>query len=201
VDVNSPSTADETGTTSTGSISRASISGTPATSVTVGASYSFTPTASDSDGGALTYSITNAPAWASFNSKTGQLSGSPKSTDIGTTTGIVITATDGSATASLTAFSIDVISTAASGSGSAKVTWVAPTENSNGTALTDLAGYYVYYGTDASALSESIQVANPKTLNYEVTGLATGSTWYFAVASYTSTGQQSALSAISSKSL
>ena len=203
VDVNNPTTAAETGSTTSGSIARATISGTPATSVTVGSQYSFTPSASDTDGGSLTYSIANAPSWATFNTATGQLSGSPKSTDVGTTNGIVITVADGSATASLTAFSITVVSTTTTttSSGTARVSWVAPTQNSNGTALTDLAGYYIYYGTDASALTASVQVANPQALSYAVTGLATGTTWYFAVSSYSTAGQQSALSSISSKTL
>ena len=212
VDVNPGTAADTAGTSSssssssgstgsTGTIGRATISGTPAISVTVGAQYSFTPTASDTDGGTLTYSIVNAPSWATFNAKTGELYGTPKSTDLGPTTNIVITAADGSATASLPAFSIDVIAATAAGPGTATVTWVAPTENSNGTALTNLAGYYVYYGTDSSSLTESVQVSNAKTLSYVVTGLASGSTWYFAVSSYTTAGQQSALSAISSKTL
>jgi hypothetical protein len=201
VDVNPATAADTGSTTSTGSIARASISGTPANSVTVGTQYSFTPIASDSDGGTLTYSISNVPAWATFNAATGQLSGSPKATDVGTTTGIVISVADGTATASLPPFSINVVSTAAAGPATAKVTWVAPTENNNGTALTDLAGYYVHYGTSESDLSEVVQVASASTLSYVVTGLATGTTWYFAVSAYTTGGEQSALSAISSKTL
>jgi Putative Ig domain len=197
--LSSTATAAETGTAAT-----ATISGTPSTSVTVGTNYSFTPSASDSDGGALKFSIANAPAWATFSATTGQLSGSPKVTDTGTTMNIVITAADGSATASLPAFSITVTGTAATnpGSGSATVKWVAPTENSNGTALTNLAGFTVYYGTDASTLSQaqSVQVANPAALSYTVTGLASG-TWYFAVASYTTSGQASTLSAVSSKTI
>ena len=78
--LSSTATAAETGTAAT-----ATISGTPSTSVTVGTNYSFTPSASDSDGGALKFSIANAPAWATFNAATGQLSGSPKVTDTGTT--------------------------------------------------------------------------------------------------------------------
>jgi len=116
---------------------------------------------------------------------------------------IVISAADGSATAALPAFSITVTGTAAAtGSGTATVKWVAPTENSNGTALTDLAGYTVYYGTSASTLSQgqSVQVSNPAALSYTVTGLTSG-TWYFAVASYTSSGQASTLSAVSSKTI
>jgi hypothetical protein len=196
--LSSTATAAETGTAT------ATISGTPSTSVTVGTNYSFTPSASDSDGGALKFSIANAPAWATLNATTGQLSGSPKVTDTGTTMNIVITAADGSATASLPAFSITVTGTAATnpGSGSAIVKWVAPTENSNGSALTNLAGYTVYYGTDASTLSQaqSVQVSNPAALSYTVTGLTSG-TWYFAVASYTTSGQASSLSAVSSKTI
>ena len=96
VSSNPLSTANETAPTAT-------ISGTPATSTTVGTYYSFTPTASDSDGGKLTYSVTNAPAWASFNTATGQLSGTPKSTDTGTTFNVVISVADGAAHASLPA--------------------------------------------------------------------------------------------------
>jgi hypothetical protein len=116
---------------------------------------------------------------------------------------ILITAADGSATASLPAFSISVTATAATtGSGTATVKWVAPTENSDGTALTNLAGYTVYYGTDASTLTQaqSVQVSNPATLSYTVSGLTSG-TWYFAVASYTTSGQASTLSTVSSKTI
>jgi len=81
----------------------------------------------------------------------------------------------------------------------ASVSWVAPTENTDGTPLTDLAGYNIYYGTESSALTQTIQVANPAALNYVVTGLATGTTWYFQVTSYSSAGEESARSAISSK--
>jgi hypothetical protein len=196
--VTGAATADETGAPAT-----ATISGTPSTSATVGSNYSFTPSASDSDGGALKFSIVNAPAWATFNAATGQLSGSPKATNTGTTMNIVITAADGSATAALPAFSISVVSTPpTSGSGTATVKWVAPTENSNGTVLTNLAGYTVYYGTSASTLSQgqTVQVSNPTALSYTVTGLPAG-TWYFAVSSYTTSGQASALSAVSSKTI
>jgi hypothetical protein len=82
------------------------ISGTPGTVGTVGVPYSFRPTASDPDGQNIVFSVTNRPAWASFNTTTGQLSGTP--TSAGTFSNIVITASDGTASASLTAFSIVV---------------------------------------------------------------------------------------------
>jgi len=81
------------------------ISGTPARSVSVGSAYSFRPTASDPDGNTLTYSIANRPSWATFNTSTGQLSGTPSASQVGTYNNITIRVSDGRATASLAAFS------------------------------------------------------------------------------------------------
>ena len=85
------------------------ISGTPATSVAEDSAYSFTPAGSDVDAGDyLTYSITNMPSWASFNAVTGALTGTPDNADVGTTSNIVISVSDGTETAFLAAFSIEV---------------------------------------------------------------------------------------------
>jgi|GEM_PF-910084 len=86
------------------------ISGSPATSVSQGTAYSFTPTGADVDtGDTLTYSISNKPGWASFNSSTGALTGTPGNADVGTSGNIVITVTDNhGATANLASFSLTV---------------------------------------------------------------------------------------------
>ncbi|MBU2225898.1 MAG: tandem-95 repeat protein [Gammaproteobacteria bacterium] len=85
------------------------ISGAPATTVAQNATYSFTPTASDLDAGTtLTFSISNQPAWANFNTATGMLSGTPSQSDVGSYAGIVISVSDGILSASLPAFNIDV---------------------------------------------------------------------------------------------
>ncbi|MDE2050811.1 MAG: putative Ig domain-containing protein, partial [Gammaproteobacteria bacterium] len=127
-----------------------SISGTPPTSATAGTAYTFTPSASDTDGDTLSFSVQNMPAWASFSTATGTLAGTPTSTSAGTYSNIVISVSDGHTSASLAPFSITVNPSSSSGSGStgtAAVSWTAPTTNSDGSALTDLAGYHVYYGT------------------------------------------------------
>ncbi|WP_430458216.1 Ig-like domain-containing protein [Rheinheimera sp.] len=85
------------------------ISGSPATTAIEGAGYSFVPAAADSDGDTLTFTISNKPAWASFSSSTGALSGTPGKADIGTTSGIVISVSDGVTSASLPAFSLTVL--------------------------------------------------------------------------------------------
>ena len=85
------------------------ITGTPETTVAQDADYSFTPGGGDVDGNTLTYSITNKPTWATFNTTTGTLSGRPTNVDVGTTTtSIVITISDGTLTASLSRFSVTV---------------------------------------------------------------------------------------------
>ena len=68
--------------------------------------------------------------------------------------------------------------------------WQPPTENSDGSVLTNLAGYTVYYGTSPDNLSKSVKVGNPGLTAYSVTGLTSG-TWYFAVTSYSSDGVES----------
>lgn len=89
------------------------ITGTPATSVNEDSAYSFVALGADADtGDTLTYSITNMPAWASFNTNTGELSGTPANEHVGVTSNIVITVTDSaSASASLPAFSLTVVNT------------------------------------------------------------------------------------------
>lgn len=88
------------------------ISGVPNTEISAGQSYSFTPASSDPDGDPLTFSIQNPPAWATFSTATGALSGTPLNSDAGTFANIIITVSDGTNTASLPAFSITVIGNA-----------------------------------------------------------------------------------------
>jgi len=84
------------------------ISGQPATSVRAGSPYSFTPTASDPDGDALTFSVANRPAWLTFNSATGALTGTPSAANVGTYSGIIISVSDGLTSTALASFSIQV---------------------------------------------------------------------------------------------
>ena len=84
--------------------------------------------------------------------------------------------------------------------GSATLSWDPPTQNSNGTPLTDLAGYYIRYGTSADDLTETITVQGANVAEYEITNLAPG-TYYFAVSAYASDGSESAASNIATKSI
>ncbi len=85
------------------------ISGTPATQVMAKGGYSFIPAANDPDGDTLTFSITNKPAWATFDTATGQLSGAPTELQVGTTSAIAIGASDGNSIVFLPLFSVEVL--------------------------------------------------------------------------------------------
>ncbi len=173
------------------------ISGTPRTSVNVGSPYSFTPTASDPAGNTLTFSIQNLPSWASFSTATGALTGTPTAANAGSYTNIVISVSDGSASASLPAFTLSVNQVS---NGSADLTWTPVTSNTNGSVLMDLAGYRVHYGTSAKGMSTVVTLANPSLTTYLVSNLSSG-TWYFGVTAYASDGTESTLSNIGQKTI
>ncbi len=74
------------------------------------------------------------------------------------------------------------------------LTWVAPTENTDGSALTDLSGFLIHYGTQSDALTSSIAISTPGMLSYFVDGLISGTTYYFGVTAMNQNGSESALS-------
>jgi hypothetical protein len=173
------------------------ISGTPAASVNAGQAYAFQPTVNASAGSTVSFSVQNKPAWATLNTATGQLSGTPAAADAGIYANIVISASNGTASAALAPFQISVVKPVA---GTATVLWMPPTQNQDGTPLTNLAGFHIYYGNDPSTLAQMTVVTNPTLSSYQLANLAAG-TWYFAVAAYTSDGVESALSDVVSKTI
>lgn len=175
------------------------LSGTPPTSVTAGNAYSFRPTGSDPEGRTLTWSITNRPSWATFSTSSGALTGTPSASHVGTYSGIAIRVSDGVNRTSLPSFSI-AVNAAGSSNGSATLSWTPPTSNTNGSTLSNLAGYRIYYGTSSSSLNRTIQVANAGLTRYVVPDLSAG-TWYFAVRAYSSTGGESTNSNTASKTI
>lgn len=84
------------------------IGGQPPAAASTGTAYSFQIVASDADGDALTYSATGLPNWLSLNAATGLLSGTPGASNVGSSPGIVLSVSDGRASASLAAFTLTV---------------------------------------------------------------------------------------------
>ena len=181
--------------------SKPTISGTPPATVTAGSTYSFQPMATDANGAALSFSVQGKPSWSTFSIATGKLSGTPTTSQVGTYGNIIISVSDGKSSAALPAFSIKVVaSSIASPTGSATLTWNVPTTNTNGTPLTNLAGYYLRYGTSTNDLSEQVQIADPGDTSYTIAKLTPG-VWYFGISAYTASGQQSSLSNIASATI
>jgi hypothetical protein len=84
--------------------------------------------------------------------------------------------------------------------GTATLSWSVPTANTNGTSLTDLAGYVIHYGTSSAALTQTIQLTDPDLTSYVVRNLAAG-TYYFAISGYATTGMQGSDSPVVSKTI
>jgi len=74
--------------------------------------------------------------------------------------------------------------------GTALLSWTPPTLNTDGSVLTDLAGYKIRYGISSGSYSETIITNNPGLSSYLVEDLAS-STWYFMMTSFNSSGVES----------
>lgn len=75
------------------------------------------------------------------------------------------------------------------------LSWNAPTEDSDGTAITNLAGYTLHYGTTSMDYTGTIQITNPATTTYAVsTNNFPAGTYYFAISAYNTQQVSSALS-------
>lgn len=168
------------------------LTGSPATAVTVGQAYRFQPrTVNVSKGRSLSFTIANKPSWASFDTTSGQLSGTPISSQVGLFRDIQIALRDGAVHASLPAFSITVVPRApASTASSVTVSWQAPADNTDGSVVTNLTGYKIYYGEAPRNYSSTIQVPTTGLMTYVVENLSPGQ-YYFAVTAYNSLGEES----------
>jgi len=173
------------------------ISGSPAKSVVAGQAYVFEPKATVEAGKKATFSITDKPTWASFSATTGELSGTPAAANVGTDANITIAVSDGTTSVALPKFAIAVTEV---GTKSATLSWKAPTVNSNGSALTNLAGYRIYYGTSATSLTRSITINSVGVTTDVVTDLSPG-TYYFALMAFNTVGIESKLSNVVKASL
>jgi hypothetical protein len=173
------------------------ISGSPVTTILQGDSYSFRPVASDPDGDSLTFKISNKPAWASFDSKSGRLYGTPGAGDVGTYPNIRISVTDGQASAQLSGFTLTVEQIA---NGSATLSWTPPTENTDGSTLTNLVGYKIYYGRSSDSLSQVITIDHAGITTYVIENLSPA-VYYFAMTSLNSQGTESERSATLKKTI
>ena len=166
------------------------ISGAPMAAIVFSNGYSFTPNASDANGDPLTFSIENKPLWADFSGTNGALTGTPTMGDIGTYTNIGISVSDGKLSSSLPQFSVTVLQNA---DGTITLSWTAPTQNEDGTALTDLAAYKFYYGTLTGVYTDEVRIDNPGLTTYIIENLVP-TTYYIVATAINNAGAESAFS-------
>ena len=166
------------------------ISGVPSSSVLMGEQYSFTPSATDADNDPLAFDVQGEPTWLTINSSDGALTGTPTLADVGTYPGIVVSVSDGSLSSSLPQFGVEVVQNA---DGSITLSWIAPTQNEDSSALTDLAAYKFYYGTSPGSYSNQIRVDSPGMTTYVLENL-TPATYYIVATAINSSEVESAAS-------
>ncbi len=82
--------------------------------------------------------------------------------------------------------------------GTAHLSWQAPTTRTDGSPLDDLQGYRIKYGLAPDQLPCLLEIRDPAVTTWKVTGLSAG-TWYFAVVSFDSGFVESELSGVVSK--
>jgi hypothetical protein len=171
------------------------ISGTPASRAVAGDFYMFTPTVLAPADCVRSFAVTGKPAWAQLNSATGTLSGIP--TAVGSTLHIILGMSCGESTATLPAFNIIVESTQAKypSQRNAYLSWTRPDQNTDGSPLTNLAGYRLRYGSSPAAMNSHLFIGSPDTTEAEISGLAPGS-WSFEIRAITAEYAESAFSAV-----
>lgn len=162
-----------------------------------GESFELRPNAVDSDGDQLTFSAQNLPAWATFDSTSGRITGTPAASDVGEYEAITITVADATHRAATSPFSISVIGAA---TGVATLKWETPPVKVDGSPLDDLAGYRIVYGRTADDLDHSVFVQDPAQTSFEFTTLEKG-IWYFAVIGVSANGLEGPASTPMMKSI
>jgi hypothetical protein len=153
-------------------------------------------------GGGATSSSSSAAAAATDSTTTQSTAPAQSASGSGGTSGSAASAGTGSGS-STSAVSTGSGSTSSSSSSSTPpakssdsvtINWTPPTENTNGSPLTNLAGYDIHYGTSSGSLTKKISISNPGIATYVVSNLTAGK-YYFAVAAVNSAGTESPLSA------
>jgi hypothetical protein len=175
------------------------IFGIAATTAKVGQSYSFQPSAKDAGNHALTFSLSGAPSWLTFDPATGRIFGTPTGADVGTDKAILLEVSNGTSSVSLAPFSITVLAAGSSG-GNISLSWEAPADNTNGSALENLSGYVIHYGNVPNVYTSAITIDNPGLTSYVVEDLPPG-TYYFSMTSTTTSGAHSSPSAEASTTI
>jgi hypothetical protein len=190
---------------STGPSSPASVNQAPTIAVTsvesahVGMTYVYQPQASDPEGDALSFTAANLPPWASIDTNTGRISGTPGENDAGVYESIVITVADAARSTLASPFNITVLGDEAA-TGIASLKWEVPPSKVDGSPLDDLAGYRILFGRSSDNLDGSVYIGDPSATGFEFSTLSPG-LWYFAVVGVNAGGLEGPPTTVATKSI
>lgn len=84
--------------------------------------------------------------------------------------------------------------------GSIALSWSAPSTNADGSPVSDLAGYRVYYGTAQGFYTDNVTINNPATLSTTISNLP-ADTYYVVVRAFNSVNAESQASIEVSKTI
>ena len=180
------------------------ISGSPAVMADEQQPYVFNATALVPGGGGTQFAIENLPHWAVFDPSSGRLEGVPQPGDAGVYENIVISMTNGVASASLPPFSIEVYplpepslepspGDVSPATGAVPLSWEPPVANEDGSTLIDLAGYRIYAGPSPEELTLLVGVDSPGLTDFVVESLEAGA-HSFAISAVNASGTEGQLS-------
>ena len=167
--------------------------------VRVGQSYDSLSAAIDADGDRLTFSAANLPPWASIDTHSGRITGTPAAQDVGVYETITVSVTDTARNVATTRpFSITVLGSV--GKGVASLRWELPPSKVDGSPLNDLAGYRILYGRRSDELDHSVFIGDAAATSYQIDSLGEG-VWYFAVSAINASGLEGPPTTVASKSI
>jgi hypothetical protein len=92
------------------------------------------------------------------------------------------------------------VTVALSSNGTALLSWAPPTENTDDSPLTDLAGYKIRYGTSPGNYSNTEIINNPGLTSFLIENLASAD-WYFVMTAFNDSGIESGYSTEVSKTI
>lgn len=182
--------------------------GTAIKSVTVSTNPAPTPSVSLSAdtntvdvGGRVTLSwaSNNAASCVASGAWSGPRSGSGSETvgplDADSRFVLTCTGVDGTSAADSVAITVNAFT-----SGTALLSWTPPTTHVDGSALTDLAGYHIYYGSAPGTYPNKITLQSAGISSYLVENLMR-KTYYFVVTAFDASGNESEFSNMASKTV
>lgn len=175
------------------------ISGAAQDAAIAGERFKYLPDVGDvGDVGDATLAFTaeGVPSWAAFDADSGALTGTPSTSDVGSSANVKITAKSGASTASL-----DVqLQVVAAADRAATVELQAPNVRIDGTSLDNLAGYRIYYGKSAARLDRYVEIPDARLTSAQVSELTPG-TWYFVATAYDANGIESPFTDVASRTI